>query len=378
MLFFESELEYEHIFLYYIDSAGNLIWKQSYANRYDHPLIHSPIGDGIQKFGDNYLIHGECYYPDTSNPGPIYLRPLFVFIDEHFEEQWILPFGVSDTIIGMGYHSTSLNDSTFMGVGIRRLGGSKNNSLLMFFNEDGEQLGFTQFPNEDIQPGLTSNAINDISRLNDTLFLASTNFGFGDDPWPWGEMIIDTAGNIYSYEIRPDYTSGWTTLVKTFDDKYTIGCGWLDDELKWDIYMYKINENLEHDTIYPGTYTYDSLCPYQIQSGEIDLSDCMIITNVEETPSPKEYYTNLKTIPVKAYPNPSTTGMITLEYQNTRHHQNMELRCFNIFGEQVHKETIYPHQGKSVITISTWQKGIYLGLVYSNGQVVGKVKFVIR
>ncbi|MCD4697837.1 MAG: T9SS type A sorting domain-containing protein, partial [Bacteroidales bacterium] len=276
------------------------------------------------------------------------------------------------------YHTIGLSDSIFMGVGVRRIPGDLRNSLMMFFNIDGEELGFEQIYNDDITQGLSTNFIHDIARINDSLFLASSYFRYGSEPGQWGEMIIDTTGNIYQYEMRDQSTSGWTKMVKTFDNKYTIGCSWEEGNTKTDIYLYKINEDLEHDTIYPGNYTYDSLCPYQIQSGEIDISDCLIITDVGEIPTPSEYYASLNTIPIKAYPNPVNGGEITFEFENTEYHRNMELRCFNVFGELVHKEKVYQYQKASKVNINKWRNGIYFAIIYSNNQPVGQTKFLVQ
>jgi len=153
-------------------------------------------------------------------------------------------------------------------------------------------------------------------------------------------------------------------------------CGY--DITDYDIMMYKINENLEDDTLYPGNYTYDSLCPYQIQSGEIDISDCLIITDVGEAPTPPQYFASLNTVLIKAFPNPADGNEITFELKNTEHHQNMELRCFNILGELLYKEKIYQHQGKSTININNWNSGMYLALVIHDGQPVGDCKFVVQ
>ena len=303
------------LYLDYIDSDGNLKWRELFASQENHPHIRSCGGDEIGKFGDNYIIHGECYYPYPSDTTHFYLRPLYIMLDSLFNEQWVIPFGVSDSIIGEAYHTISLNDSIFMGVGPRRINGAQN-SLLMFFDKNGEELGYNQIPNEAIGPDIADNFIYDIERINDTIFLASSNFGTETMANPYGEFIIDTAGTLYNFQSRPN-THGTSRLIKTFDNKYVIGVGYYDGKTDWDIYLYKINENLEQDTVYSGNYTYDSLCPYQIQSGEIDISDCLIVTDVGEVPSPGEYYAGLKTIPIKAYPNPVNGGEITFEFGNT-------------------------------------------------------------
>jgi hypothetical protein len=166
-------------------------------------------------------------------------------------------------------------------------------------------------------------------------------------------------------------------MVKTFDNKYTIGCGWDEGNGTNDIYLYKINENLEQDTIYPGNYTYDSLCLYPIESGEIDISDCITV-GIDEVSTLADYYSHQNLIQIKAFPNPVNGNEVSFELKNTEHHQNMELRCYNVFGKEVHSEKIYRYQGESKVDIQNWQKGIYVAIVYSNGLPVGRCKFVMR
>jgi len=238
LAFFETSAgNFDQVFLDHIDSGGNLLWRQVYASQDNYPHIRSASGDGIKKYGNNYMIHGHCYYPYPSNLAHVYQRPLFIMLDSLFNEQWIIPFGVSDLIVGKGFHTIAMNDSVFMGVGVRRLGGLNQNSLMMYFNDAGEEISYVQIPNNNFPPGLISNQIHDIAWINDSLLLASMNFGFEDADWPWGEAIIDTAGNIYDYEIRLPNSAGWTTLVKTFDDKYVIGASLHEAKTDWDIYM---------------------------------------------------------------------------------------------------------------------------------------------
>ena len=132
------------------------------------------------------------------------------------------------------------------------------------------------------------------------------------------------------------------------------------------------------DTVYPGNYTYDSLCPYQIESGIIDITDCLLITDVGEIPTPEEYFASLNSIPIKAFPNPVNGNEVTFELQNTKQHENMELRCFDVFGKQVHEEKVYQFQGEAKIEISNWKAGIYFTIIYADGIPVGECKFVVR
>jgi len=294
-----------------------------------------------------------------------------------FNEKWILPFAVNDTILGNAYNVIALNDSVYMGVGYRVMTGFDQFSVFMYFNSNGEELGFSDIPNEEVGPDIEDNITVDIARINNSLFVTSTLFGPGEGYNEYGEFIVDTAANIYKIESHPN-TEGISTLIKTFDNKYVIGCTYEHANGNEDIYMYKINDSLQHDTVYTGNYTYDSLCPYQIESGIIDITDCLLVTDVGEVPTPEEYFASLNTVPIKAYPNPVNGNQITFQYQNTEHHQNMELKCFNVFGELVHKERVYPFQGESKVNVQDWRAGIYVVLVYSKGQVVGQAKFVVQ
>jgi hypothetical protein len=387
LAYLDSDEETELIYLYYIDADGNLLWRQGYASRDDYPHLRSTGGDEIHKYGDNYLIHGYCYYPYPSDTTHFYLRPLFIMTDSLFQEQWIIPFGVNDSLVGEAFETIKLNDSTFLGTGMRRLESPVEHSLLMFFNKDGEEIGYVEIPNDSIGPDISQNYMIGIERINDSLFIGLTALGIDDSEFFTGELVINTSGKIYKKDYGPVGTS-WGSMVKTYDNKITIGSGLYNAETDWDIYLYKINEELEQDTLYPGTYIYDSLCSEAIQSGTVDISNCLIITDVGEVPSSKEYYTNFNSIYIKAFPNPVKEGQISFELQNTEHltppsvppqgGKQPTLFIYNVFGEKVHEERVYQHQGESKVNTSSWEKGMYIAIVYSNGMPVGRCKFVVQ
>jgi hypothetical protein len=148
----------------------------------------------------------------------------------------------------------------------------------------------------------------------------------------------------------------------------------------WDISLSKLNLNLEFDTLDPGTYTYDSLCttPGLPRTGFISLDDCNIWVSMDEISTPDQYYESIRWIPITAYPNPVKNGKLNLEFQNTKHHQNMELRCYDNYGRQIHSQKIYKAQQDTELDVSAWSKGVYVAVIYSNGGARGKVKFVVE
>ena len=66
---FSFESYTERIFLYYIDSNGNLSWRQSYSSKEDHPLVLEREGAGLHQLNNEFIISGECYYPYPGSPG---------------------------------------------------------------------------------------------------------------------------------------------------------------------------------------------------------------------------------------------------------------------------------------------------------------------
>ncbi len=363
------------IFLACFNENGVFLWKKQYARQEDHPWIDVPVAYDVMEHNKDYYISGYCYWPFPTDTTHFYQRPLFIGIDSLFNEKWILPFYALDSVFGKAYTSIPINDSIILGAGIRRYDGNIDNSLLALYNIQGEEVGLSEIFNEQIGPDIHSNHIRDIDRINDTLFIAASLFGSDYNINPGGELVLDTAGNLYNFQSRPNTSSA--SLIKSSDNNFVLASTITEPNNDKNIYLYKIDKNLESVPFDTNTYTYDSLCPEPIQSGTIDLSDCLVWTGTEEIPSPEEYYSFISTIPITAYPNPAETE-ITLAFENTEHHSNMLLECYNIFGQKVHSEKIYKGQQQTKLSVSNWSKGLYFAVVKSNGKVAGTGRFVRR
>jgi hypothetical protein len=362
------------IFLACFDENGEYLWKKHYAKQEDYPWIDVPVAYDLLELNNEYYISGYCYWPFPDDTTHLFLRPLFIGIDSLFNEKWILPFYELDSVFGEAYYSIPLSDSVIMGVGKRRFYNNEVFSLLMFYDINGQELDYNQITNDQISPDNKRNFIRDIERVNDSLFIAAAFFGPNSSGNPIGEFIIDTSANLYNFQSRPNVFST-PTLIKASDSNFVIVSTITEPNNDKNIYLYKIDENLEFVPFDTNTYTYDSLCPEPIQSGTIDLSACMVWTGAEEIPSPEEYYASIATIPITAYPNPAETE-ITLAFENTEHHSNMLLECYNIYGQKVHSEKIWKGQQQTKLDVSEWGKGLYLAVVKSNGKTAGTERFV--
>jgi hypothetical protein len=372
------------IYLMCYSPDGDFLWAKPYASKTDYPLIAYAVGYKLYHFGEDYIISGHCYYPypDDPNQYHVWLHPMFIGIDSQFNEKWMLPFGVSDSVVGMAYSAIPLNDSVIMGVGSKNFDYPNpdiRNSLMMFINYEGEELGYKRIWGDSIVPGTQDNALAEIIHVNDTLFMATAVFGPLVTANPLGEMVIDTSGKVYNTLSHPNSTGFMPLLRKTFDDKYMVAMNLYEaDMYHTDIVLYKLNANLEQDTLYTQNFIYDSLCPDPIVSGDIDMTNCTVIqVGIDETPTPEGYFASLETIPITAYPNPAGR-ILMLEYKNTELHQDLHLVCYSALGQKVMEEIILFGQQASKVDVSNWNSGVYLAVVTSGGKIVGKEKFVVK
>ena len=369
----------EDMDLFKLNSIGELQWKGTYCSGNVYPESLAPIGRNlIITQANNYLIAGEVYWEDPWNPGgPKGIRSVFVEVDENGNENWVLPFGLQDSIYGQGKNVLEIDSNRFIGVAnkwpIETL-----ETVLVEFNSQGIMTQFTILDNQLISTDISKGTPLDIE-ISDTLYFIGGLYGVPNAGYS-SEIVLDTniftnpiVFNFYQhYEEKDPYS-----MLKTTNNKI-LSNSTFDGSDKWEIALSKHNLNLEYDTLDPGNYIYDSLCttPGLPQSGFIFLDDCDIITGVD-IPSPEEYYASLKVIPITAFPNPAK-DKVTFGLENTEHHKNITLKCFNLMGKQVSETTILTGQKEAATNVTRWPQGMYVAVVYSEGLPVGECKFVVE
>jgi len=366
----------DQIFLAAFDLDGKELWIRPYAKKSDYPLMVNQFGWKLIEHNNGYYIAGECYYPYPNNPDHVFLRPLFIGIDSSFKEKWVKPFHALDSVFGWAETVIPINDSVLMGGGIRRYYSNNSYALLMFVTLEGEELGYSQITNEQIGPDNKKSWIKGIDRINDSLFISTGFFGPNVGSNPVGEMVFDSAANLYNKYSRQNVKNP-PKMVKTHDNNFVIAAS--KNQGNFDkVFLYKINADLESVPFDTTQNVYDSLCPHPIQSGTIDLTDCPPTVSIGELPSPDEYYESIRWIPLKAYPNPVSGQELTIEFENTQHHSNMELRLYDAFGKEMHRRRIYTGQQDTRLDVSHCSPGLYLAVVYSNGGAVGRCKVMVE
>ena len=367
-----------NINIYGMTLSGDLLWGNDYARTEDYPLLNETTPYDLIQIGNSYYTSGWGYYAYPSNPGVFWLRPFIVGIDSNFEEKWILPFGMNDSIHGQVRRLSFYNEDTILSTGYKIC--HENNettykSLVIAFNSEGEEIYWYTIENDSISPLIEGSFLLDIAQINDGLYIGNASYSEDLTIYPLNEFIFNKFGNVYNAKFHENYRSR-KRLIRTYNDKFLQCANFRYNANDYDALLYKYNENLEPDSIYQGNYTYDSLCPSAIISDTTILDDCLI-TGIDEIPSPQEYYAYFKTIPITVYPNPAN-NRINFELENTEHHKNITLKCFNLLGKQVFETPVFTGQKETSTVVSAWPQGMYVTVVYSEGMPVGQCKFVVQ
>ncbi len=366
--------------LFKLNASGEVLWRNPYASAYEHPGSLNPEGNKILITATNeYLLTGNAYWEDAWNPGgPMGLRSLFVLVDSVGHEKWVLPFGTSDTIYGKALMSIQDSDETFIAVGSNW--NNEINPFLMKYDVNGKIRGHNTIDMGTINPLIGEGIFTRLEMKSPNIILGggfsiSTPTHYDMMEAVFDSNYMNSNYDILNYVIHAQNDSPYDMKVFNENKILTSSASLLSAK---DIFLAKLNSNLEYDTLDPGTYTYDSLCttPGLPQTGFITLSDCGLFVGMDEIPTPQQYNERISRIPITAYPNPVKDGTITLEFENTEHHANIELRCYDSYGRQCHSQKIYKGQQQTRLDVSGWSPGMYMAVIYSNGGIRGKVKFV--
>jgi len=340
-----------------MDSEGDPIWIKHLAQ--EDSAVFNEEGKYLYLTPDNnYLISGRGFSPS--------LNPYFIKADTAGEEIWTIkwPSGFS----GIGNRIVFAGGGIIYSASNLRFSGITSIPYLLKFSNEGEVIDQLPLLGDTIAGG-----------GSDALFLdQDTNFYIGinwtDDPYFYSGysdiLKTDTNGNLKIQRRLIDELYPPNTIIKTFDSKIlTLGFYVVDGN--WDIYLWKMNTDLEDDTLYTQPLTYDSLCPYEIQSDTVVL-DCGLFVNIDEIPTKEEYEST-----IKISPNPAR-DWIVLTFPDISLPKETEIIIFNLFGQEVMKSKVSPHNRMVTMNVSSLHSGVYLATCRDTKKRTVKGKFVVE
>ena len=348
-------------------------------------LIQNEMSVALSISADSkFLINGFCYYPNPDNPNYFILRPFLIKADTTGYPEWELPWAIvnGENYYGQSYKSVFDNEGNIYSSGRHIIieGTSPGDKpALIKTDKNGDEITYTDLIPETYL-GLT-HTINWFADSSMALGAGWINEAGGDEHV--GVIKTNKAGTVL--QINEMFLSAYTfsDAETTFDDKLLLVGGFWDGI--WRSHAYKLNSDLEYDSIYTQPFVYDSLCPYPIPSDTIPL-DCVVV-GIDEP------FAETEKSRLKVYPNPASTILhieiptylkTTNQTQTftiaTIHYQwdQTRLDIYNLFGQLMMRKEISSSEKLVEVDVSGWKKGMYVVKLIYGKEGVGNAKVIVE
>jgi hypothetical protein len=350
--------------LHKLDQNGELIWQNNFAE--NDSLLFGEEGLNLLIINNNeYLITGYGFYPDSGQIGG-WRRPLLIKVDSTGTEYWETIWGADSYFYGRPWFNSIVDNSgNIYNLGYHRVGSDAKYPVLFKTSSNGHEMFYSD---------LVDTCFNGDAAvptwMEDSLIFANIGWWNWDQSLFWGFIKVDTIGNIIDIKDISEPPVATVSIVKTFDNKYLSVGIYNNEELnRWEIYAYKLNSDLEYDTIYTTPFVYDSLCPYRITSDTTDL-DCDILVLVDDQ------FVPLYEVKLKIFPNPATNN-VTMSYPDLTHKGQREIVILNNLGVEVKHIRLMRGDEETQTNISDLPSGIYFVALMENGHRIAASKMVV-
>ena len=346
---------------------GDMMWKRCY-NSSDTNLYNQDAKDLTLCPDNGFLITGLCDYKDPNPPHYIWTKPYYIKTDSLGNFEWETVIHSDTNNPGGAAWSTVLSpDSNYFYSAISHYYyyPELNAPALVKLDLQGNIIDIYDIAPPDVRGKLVGAKF-----ISDSTLMANASWGHEPASSPKA-VIIDTLGNMINSSFLLDNI--WMSQTEvTHDNKLLYFTNIHDGNDNFDTYLFKLNTELESDTIYTQHFSYDSLCPYHIISDTIVQNDCGLIVGNKEIMQESKYYINQLFI----YPNP-TKKKFTLKSKNLEL-SRATLKIFDLYGQKI--ETIKLHNGISEVEVNVkgWKKGLYLIRMQSKSGVVTNGKVMVQ
>lgn len=358
--YYGGDYAHKRISLVKMDSSGDPIWIKHLAQE-DSTIVNEEGYNLYLTLDNNYLVTGRCFCPSK--------KPFFIKTDTSGEQLWDIrwPVGYGGWA---GQSVFASNGMIYNGSNLQFIGKPRIPYLLKFHN-DGDIINQYALLADTIENGGAESLL----LVDDTIMYVGITWT--DDP-TYEELYsdilkIDTLGNLIMQRRLVDDGYAPSSIIQSGDNKIlTLGTYYVDGN--WDIYLWKMNTDLEDDTLYTQPLTYDSLCPYEIQSDTVEL-DCGLYVNIDEIPTKEEYEST-----IKISPNPARDWVV-LTLPDVVANGKVEVVVYDIFGREAWGRggmEKLPVNRMVLMNVSGYPAGMYIAVVVDQKGRRYTGKFVVN
>ncbi len=373
----------KRIWLFRLDNSGETIWQKVLAQN-DTSIWGE---DGQQLYitkNYDFIVSGDCYYPDPNVPYLSWLHPLLLKNDSSGNSTWespLLQFN-GDTTFGQGVHSLTDNQGMIYTTGRRiyRAGtASPGDKPALFRTTASGSLISCAVLAPDASVGETI----PFSWLMDSTLVMGAGWGTLSDP-KLGFFKTDKLGNILQTRILMTKIADISQQITTFDNKIVATTDHPLVGTSEKTTVFKVNSALEDDTLYNYPYVYDSLCPHAIPSNLI-LLDCIVV-NIDEP------FRQPDRLAMRVWPNPASavvhidlpdyliTLIKTRSFNVTTLHQQWgtaTISIYNLDGKLMWQKEVKRQEKEIECTVEDWQNGLYMVKLTFAGVPVANIKVIV-
>lgn len=370
------------ILLTHLDRGGNIIWEQQYCMSDSLGYPRDPHDLRLTST-DELMITGYC---ERMIPGihVQYSWPLLILVDTSGQTRWELPWGYSDpdqfSIGGEGFETEQIGNTFYSVISNNNRNGSLHEPCLIKTSLDGREMSY-----KDIIAGAKNGEATAIVNDHDSALFIGAVY---QKPWDIYRLSIfktDTNGFVIKERALEDSIyDGPQGAILTRDRKILVVA--LRFMNYYVVQYWKLNTELEFDSLDNRPHRYDSLCAYPVTSSIIPSSCFMTSVTEPSIPSgkvnmiifPNPALDKLKVALPEHYKKKSTTEHFSV---TTIYHNNsvpMHLQVYDNKGLRYLNLDVEQGQQELLLNVEGWSPGLYFFQLTSAQGVVATEKVLIE
>ncbi|MBL7113144.1 MAG: T9SS type A sorting domain-containing protein [Bacteroidales bacterium] len=382
--YFGYDNAYKRVWLFCLNHDGDLLWQKVYCTN-NPELAHSWGFDLIIASDSSYIVSGTTTVEWPIGSGLWWGEPLLIKSDKNGEELFAKAFQYDKNIYyGLAYRvAEDINGNYFVT--------SKNYydsilhsspGALVKFDSNGNGLNWMNL----WAPMYWGGTCSTVDFISPDTMLVTGGFVAGFDSAYATAYIMDTSGQVLNETVLkydPDGNVVTKTILTSNSKALMTATFWNGIPAKCDMYLFKMDYNLEYDTMDPRVLTYDSLCPnLSIVSDTID-PDCDIIVGLEDV------FEDPDRNSLKIIPNPArekvtislpevwlseySTPEVQIQTAKYTFPKNLHIEVFDSFGRFVYSLDIPDGNTSIIVHATNWKPGLYIvRLLISNQEITSK------